>query len=551
MLIGISANYTEQTYRIAQQYADCITRLGACAVILPVTNDKNIIQQYIHNIDGLLLTGGGDMDPKFWGETPIEGSDLSPLVRDIYDLELYHTARRHCIPIMGICRGMQLICIAEGGSLHQDIHQCYDPKALNHSPKIEKHLTAHPIKSLHPFFNNITAANSIHHQSINFLPSIFTLGAVAPDGVIEAFIAEHYPIFGVQWHPEHLAEENEEHNTLFQELIRLSNIYNTAKQIHKTSPVVDSHTDTPMAWSQDTDMRLWQEDMKVDFAKMRTSNIAAAFMVAYISQQTLPREAFSTANEILQRLTKQVEVSEHTRIALSATEVHKNHSNNIQSVILAIENGLALCGDINNIDHFYDMGVRYITLCHNGDNDICDSCNASQQTHGGLSSFGKQVIEKMNQLGIIVDISHAAETTMQQAIAYSTSPVIASHSGAYTLCQHPRNISDDTLLMLAKKGGVCQICLYDGFLNNDSNTASINDILSHIVYLKELIGIDHIGIGSDFDGGGGISGCQSENELINITMRLINEGFSSDEIAKVMGGNILRLWQEIQDNNNN
>ncbi len=547
MFIGISANYADNTYRIAQQYADCLTKAGVCAVILPITEDDNIIEQYMDNIHGLLLTGGGDMDPKFWGESPLPDSELTPILRDNYDLALYRAARRRCMPIMGICRGMQVMCIAEGGSLYQDIHQCFDAGAMNHSPKEAKNEYHHSIISKHTFFDNIKHVNSLHHQSINHLPEIFSLGAIAEDGVIEAFISDHYPMFGVQWHPEHLASKYSEHAALFSHFIELSCTYKAALDIHRKFSIIDTHTDTPMAWNDHTDMNQWQSDMRTDFRKMKSANMAAVFMVAYLKQLSIGSEeqtqAFESAKAILSRLGKQVEVSSIVKLAISPDEIGKNIKSGTPSVALGIENGYALNSDVANVELFHKMGVRYITLCHNGDNDICDSA-AGNNTHNGLSQLGKEVIKEMNRLNIMVDISHASDQTMQQAIELSSTPVIASHSGARAICNHRRNIPDDILQLLANNGGVAQICLYDAFLNNDSSKASIDDIIAHIRHIINVAGIDHVGIGSDFDGGGGIKGCQSTNEYTNITMTLIENGFSPDEIGKIMGGNFLRVWQQ-------
>ncbi len=528
-------------------------RAGATTFILPVTENIDNIEEYINNIDALLLTGGGDMDPQFWGEDPLPNSNLTPRFRDIYDLELYRAARRRCMPIMGICRGMQVMAIAEGGSLHQDIHACFDPKAINHSPQCDKTKPYHSVRLIDneafPFFckNNTLEVNSIHHQSINYLPEIFSLSAVADDGVIEAFYAKHYPMFGVQWHPEHLADTMPEHMALFENLVKMAKTYRHARNIHRQSPVIDSHTDTPMAWKEDTILNDWQEDMMVDFAKMNSADLGATFMVAYLSQEMEQDKAFSDANKILARLKQQSIQSEIINLALSPQDITANHNKRKPSVVLAIENAWALNGNIKNVKHFYDMGVRYITLCHNGDNDVCDSA-AGGISHNGISNFGKEVISEMNKLGIMIDISHAADSSMEQAIRLSSKPIIASHSGARAICAHRRNIPDNILRLIADNNGVCQICLYEYFLNDDAPRANVKDIISHIRHITDIAGIDHVGIGSDFDGGGGIKGCMGENEFINITHLLVNEGFSDDDIYKIMGGNFLRVWKE---NNNN
>jgi len=194
---------------------------------------------------------------------------------------------------------------------------------------------------------------------------------------------------------------------------------------------------------------------------------------------------------------------------------------------------------LSNLQRFKEMGVSYITLCHNGDNDICDSA-AGNAEWGGLSPFGKDVVAEMNRLGLMIDISHAADSTFYEVLKYSTKPVIASHSSTRALCDHRRNLNDDQLRAIAAKGGVVQVCLYKEFINEDAEKASLSDAINHILHIIDIAGIDHVGIGSDFDGGGELIGCRAANELIQITMRLIEKGFDEESIAKIWGGNLLK-----------
>ena len=163
-----------------------------------------------------------------------------------------------------------------------------------------------------------------------------------------------------------------------------------------------------------------------------------------------------------------------------------------------------------------------------------------------LSPFGKEVVKEMNRLGIMVDISHAAEIPLS-VLEVSETPIIASHSSARALCDHPRNLTDDQLKALAAQGGVAQICLYKGFINKEEDKASLSDAIRHINHIVDLIGIDHVGIGSDFDGDGELIGCSATNELINITVRLLEEGYTEEDIRKIWGGNLLRVMTAIQD----
>ena len=218
---------------------------------------------------------------------------------------------------------------------------------------------------------------------------------------------------------------------------------------------------------------------------------------------------------------------------------------NKKAVFIGIENGYALGKNLQNISMFKEMGVSYITLCHNGDNDICDSARGKGEW-GGLSPFGREVVREMNRTGVMIDVSHAAESTFYDVLQTSETPIIASHSSARALCDHPRNLTDDQLKALAAQGGVAQICLYKGFINPEAEKASLSDAVRHIQHIVEIAGIDHVGIGSDFDGDGELRGCAATNELINITVRLLEAGYTEADLRKLWGGNLLRVMTEAQ-----
>ena len=212
---------------------------------------------------------------------------------------------------------------------------------------------------------------------------------------------------------------------------------------------------------------------------------------------------------------------------------------------MGIENGYAIGKDLKNLQLFKEMGVSYITLTHNGDNDIADS-SIGKNEHNGLSDFGKEVVREMNRLGIIIDISHTSEKTSFDVLKISKHPIIASHSSAKALCNHPRNISDKLMKAIAEKGGVIQICLYGPFLKKGEN-ASVKDAVDHIDYVVKTVGINHVGIGSDFDGGGGIKGLRKVNEYPQLTIELLRRGYSEEEIAKIWGENLMRVMNIVQN----
>ena len=446
-----------------------------------------------------------------------------------------------------------------GGDIYQDIYtQIENSEALlAHSqgdqPRSE---VAHEVE-LAPgsliakvMGKRVVGVNTFHHQSLRKIaPSCRAVG-FAPDSIVEAIEVPGYKMIGVQWHPENLYKEHPEQKALFDWLMAEAEVYGRARKLHRTSPVVDTHTDTPMVWTESTDLGVRQdaEEVKVDFVKMKDGGVACTFMVAYLPQVELDdvdykqkaQEAHDVAVETFNRLREQVDrypekVKFNTQLSgLEAQSVN---------VCFGLENGFALAGDIGNVQKFYDMGVRCITLCHNGDNDLCDSARG-KGTHGGLSDFGREVIREMNRLGMMVDVSHAADSTIKQAIEFSSQPIIATHTSAKALCDHARNMSDELIVKLAQSGGRIHVCLYNYFLAKDGR-ADINTICDHIDHMVKLVGSESVGIGSDFDGGGGVLGCNDSSELINITMELIRRGYSDDDVKNIMGAGFVKYYEKI------
>lgn len=555
-VIGISAHFKEQNHMLNTAYVEAIYRAGAYPVIIPVINDEEMIEQYLDELDGLLLSGGGDMDASFWGEEKHPQADTPNKERDAYDLLLTKHAALRQLPILGICRGMQVINVAFGGDIYQDIYaQIGKENVIGHSQKMPMTNRHHDVNinkqsKLYQIMQvERSKVNSLHHQVVRRIPFGFTVVAESTqDHLCEAIEHPHYPIIGVQWHPEHLALNRPEHAALFNWLITEAAIMRQAKHIHTLNITIDSHCDTPMVWYTDINLNQRQKNTQVDFRRMKDGHIDVSCMVAYLPQEDCDpisyEKAFNDANQIFDNLKQQI--SNHSDYVAQITrpcEMVAAKNQGKSGILFGIENGFALAHKIKNITHFYQKGVRYITLCHNGDNDLCDSAK-SIHTHGGLSEFGKEVIQEMNRLGMLIDIAHASSDTISQAIDYSDQPIISSHSCARTLCDHPRNISDELLRKLAVNGGLCQLCLYSGFLKEEGQ-ASLQDAITHIKHMVNVMGEDHVGIGSDFDGGGGVNGCNSTNELINITKELIKIGYKPERIQKIMGGNFRRIFQQV------
>ena len=235
---------------------------------------------------------------------------------------------------------------------------------------------------------------------------------------------------------------------------------------------------------------------------------------------------------------------EFLSIARTPADLYANKQQGRHSIMLGIENGLAIDGQLKRLQHFAQRGIVYMTLCHNGDNDICDSARGNS-THQGVSAFGRQVIAEMNRLGIMVDLSHASEKTFYDALELSELPIVCSHSSCRALCDHPRNLTDEQMRALAAKGGVMQVTMYNGFLVKDGE-ATVLDALRHLEHAIEVMGIDHVGIGTDFDGDGGVRGMANAAELINFTRLLLSRQFSEQDIEKIWGGNFLRVMSQVQ-----
>ena len=552
--IGISVNRKEGMSCIAEPYFQSVVMAGGAPVLIPATTCISSLVTILDDLDGLILSGGGDIEPSFLGEEPIPELGETDTYRDEYDFLLLRLAFNRQLPIFGICRGHQLINVAFGGTIYQDINTQFSREALRHSQEEARDIATHIVRldevsklriSLKNHNSTDLEVNSFHHQGVKNVAPEFISTATSPDGLNEAMEHPEYPIFSVQWHPESMAAAgNETMLDLFRYHIQQASVFAKAKNIHNKTITIDSHTDTPMLFEKLNLGR--KEGGKVNLPLMNEGRFDSAFMVAYIPQGERDDEsllnATKYATERLLMVIKQAKMhSDKMRIAKSPEDLWRLKLEGKKAIFIGIENGYAIGKDLRNLQKFKDMGVTYITLCHNGDNDICDSAAGSAEW-GGLSPFGIEVVKEMNRLGLMIDVSHAADSTFHDVLKYSTKPVIASHSSARVLCDHPRNLSDDQIRALGTKGGVIQVCLYKHFISEDSENASLTDAVKHIRHIINIAGIDHVGIGSDFDGGGELLGCRAANELIQITMRLITEGFRDEDIEKVLGKNLIQLF---------
>ena len=572
-IIAITGNFVDGETRIADRYYKSIVKAGGIPFIMPPLADKDVIINTLDRVDGLLLTGGGDVNPLWVGEEPSPSLRSINRERDEAELLTVSLAYNRNIPILGICRGIQVLASALGGTVDQDIAEAFSAShsvnnsgqtqhaLIKHSQDADRNEPTHTVKiskdtTLYSIYNTeYLAVNSMHHQAVRSGGKRFNVSAIAPDGVIEAIESNEFkPSMGVQWHPEWLEESGK---NLFSWLVKSASEFSDAKKLHKNVLTFDSHCDTPMFFSENINFNHRDERILVDLHKMSDGHQDAVTMVAYLPQPKMG-ETFSSkvkikndgpfdyANIIFDKIEDIVKANNrYLSIARTATDLYEDKRKGRKSIMLGIENGLAIEHDLQNLEHFARRGVVYMTLCHNGDNDICDSAKGCN-THNGVSAYGAKVIEEMNHLGIIVDMSHASEKSFYDALDISNDPIVCSHSNCKSLCNVPRNLTDEQLKALADKGGVCQITLYHGFLRNNGKEADIRDVMEHLEHAIKIMGIEHVGLGSDFDGDGGIKGLANSSDMLTFTLELMRRRYNNHDIARIWGGNWMRVMSAIQ-----
>ncbi|WP_346856254.1 dipeptidase [uncultured Draconibacterium sp.] len=369
-------------------------------------------------------------------------------------------------------------------------------------------------------------------------------------------------------------------------------------KIHNKAITIDTHCDTPMALLDeefDIGTRNSAPKSRVDFPRMQEGGLDAIFFAAFTGQKERTPEntenAYRLAHQMIDETYKVCnENSKMAEVATKSEDVIRLEKKGKRAIYIGMENGFPIGTDINRVQEFYDRGVRYITLCHSSNNDICDSSTDKKgPEHNGLSDFGKEVVPKMNELGMLIDVSHISDKSFFDVIELSKTPVFASHSSIRSIAHHNRNFTDDMLKALAKNGGVIQICLLDDYIKDPDTTTvyfqkqkelrlkynkfetmteaqkrelraewrdlslkypqklpTVADCVDHIDYVKNLVGIDYVGIGSDFDGGGGLDGVADVSEFPNITDEMLKRGYTEEEIDKVWGGNFLRVFKAVE-----
>ena len=556
-VIGITANFGDKGAELAEGYFRSIEMAGGIPVVIPITENHIELAALLDRIDGLVLSGGADINPLYLGEDPIpQLGSINPR-RDRMEILLTRLAYDRQLPILGICRGIQVLTAVLGGKLYQDIQsQSESSFPIKHSQDLARGVASHfvdavPGSIVQTLLGDRFAVNSFHHQAVSKCGPLLRPTAYSADGIIEAVESTEYKsVVGVQWHPEcFILEDDRCMHPLFRWFVEECESYRRACDVHSQVLTLDSHVDTPMFFSEGVRFDHRDPKVKVDMHKLTEGRMDSVIMAAYLRQEERSEEGHRAATEkarsLLMQIKEMVDGVRGAQIAYTPKDAFRIKSRGQKAIFLGIENGYAIGHDLSLVEDFRRMGVVYMTLCHNGDNDICDSASRSNGEHGGLSAFGRDVVREMNRVGMMVDLSHAAESTFYDVLDVSREPVICSHSSSRLLCDHPRNLTDDQLRAIAEVGGVAQATFYPGFLRTDGE-ATIKDAVRHILHMIDVAGVDHVGVGSDFDGDGGVPGLNDESEMINLTRRLMAEGFGPTVLKKIWGGNIVRVMSQVQ-----
>lgn len=373
-----------------------------------------------------------------------------------------------------------------------------------------------------------------------------------------------------------------------------------ATKLHKEMITIDTHNDTPMRFIRAgfdfSGEKNTARGSCVDLLKMEKGGLDAAFFAVFTSQGECTPEKYMEVNgralEILDAIHKQVaKYGNRAEVATNPDDIYKLKKEGKRAIYIGVENGYPIGTDISILKKYYDLGARYVTLCHTSNNQICTSSTDKDTLNKiGISEFGREVVKEMNRLGMMVDVSHISDSSFYDVLQLSSAPVIASHSCSRAICNNPRNLTDEMLVKLAEKGGVVQMCILSDYVkvieknpkrdsarvalrkkyNNFQNLtpaqdsmasidwnlleetypqkkATVSDAVDHIDHMVKIMGIDHVGIGTDFDGGGGLDGCKDASQMMNITVELLRRGYSDDDIKKIWGENLIRVFRKVQE----
>jgi membrane dipeptidase len=373
-----------------------------------------------------------------------------------------------------------------------------------------------------------------------------------------------------------------------------------ALKIHKKVLTLDTHADTPLRMIEPGFDMSERHDpnetgSKVDYPRMKEGDLDAIFFAAFVAQDIRNDDGNSRAKSLCFQMIDSILVSiernsEIVGLALNPQDAYSLEKEDKRAIYIGIENGYPIGEDLSNVEAYYNKGVRYITLVHSSNNDLADSAtDPNGAEHDGISKFGSQVVSEMNRLGIMVDVSHGSDSVFYDAIKLSKAPIIATHSNARAVTNHKRNMTDEMLKLMAKNGGVVQLTMLSSYLrdtppnikrdsaidslrsnmkpidkmsdeekvtlrakyqeineNYPNPPATVKHVVDHIDHIIKIAGINHVGIGCDFDGGGGIEGVFDASEVMNITIELVRRGYTEEQIEKIWSGNLIRVFKDVQ-----
>ncbi len=323
--------------------------------------------------------------------------------------------------------------------------------------------------------------------------------------------------------------------------------------LHRALLTIDTHIDIP--WPNGPAFRD-ETTRRVDLPKMRRGGVGAGCFAAYVPQGPRTPEGHEAAYVRAVAMLEAIRVmgGDAARLCVSAADIEQAHADGITAIVPAVENGHACAAEPGRLARFRELGARYLTLSHNGHNALCDSSNPradlgdAAEEHGGLSALGRQAIAELNRLGMVIDIAHVSKKAMLQAAGLSRTPVMSTHSCIKALCDNARNLDDEQLDALRDVGGVVQITAVPSFLRagKKADEVTVGDYVDHLDYAVRRIGLAHVGISSDFDGGGGFAGWRDASESANLTAELVRRGYGAEDIAALWGGNFLRVLKRAE-----
>ncbi|XP_068701633.1 dipeptidase 1-like [Montipora foliosa] len=337
--------------------------------------------------------------------------------------------------------------------------------------------------------------------------------------------------------------------------VRQASDYDTrAQKILEQTPLVDGHNDLPwqlrknfMNQLENVTLNTNNPEFHTDIPRLRKGRVGAQFWAAYVSCRNQFTDSVRLFSEQIDVILRMVDKYSNDFVFVTTAQGIKDaHKDNKIASLIGVEGGHSMDSSLDTLRMLFDMGGRYMTLTHACHTPWADSCTPEQPAHNGLTEFGKIVVKEMNRLGMFIDISHVSHKVMHDVLDVTKAPVIFSHSSAYALCDHPRNVPDDVLIRMRQNGGVVMVNFYNDYVTC-SKSATLNDVADHIDYIKNLSGIDHVGLGSDYDGVPRVpTGLEDVSTFPKLIAELLRRGYSDEDVSKVVGRNLLTAMERME-----